>query len=377
MNIPGDQFDVSDYKPRIATNFQMGGGTVTPQGTRAANPYYAGDDAWGDLANFGRAGQKTLSSLLGRASKALGGDKAAFYKERNMGRYMPEHGLDAYVEKSAVVDPGQWYKNRQMAMEANNPANSGVAKAIGFAKNMFKGKPAAPAPASKPAPAPAPAPNAAPAPMPKAASLTPEQDYLRKNADFAQYLMETGYLDKSAFQPMMGGAPADPMAGGGMPPGMDPAMMGMDPSMMGGDPAMMGMDPSMAGGAPMDPAMAAQPGMGGMLEGGPVDPNAIANLPPAPGAGGEPAPGAGGDGMALSPEIQEAITQAVNDAVSNANNGGGNGNGGGGGSKGPSKDEMMMGMVSKLMDAVIDKSKGPAAEAQPAAGPTPDPEQVT
>lgn len=88
--------------------------------------------------------------------------------------------------------------------------------------------------------------------------------------------------------------PPDAMAGGGMPPGGDPAMMaGGMPQM---DPAAMGADPSMAGGGmpPMDPAaMGADPSMagGGMP---PIDP-AMLGMDPSgaapPDAGAAPGPG--------------------------------------------------------------------------------------
>jgi len=84
---------------------------------------------------------------------------------------------------------------------------------------------------------------------------------------------QIGEIMKQAFMaapPMpQPAAMQDPAAmQGGMPPGMDPAMMQgqppMDPAMMGGappmDPAMMQgqppMDPAMMGGAPVDPAAA-------------------------------------------------------------------------------------------------------------------------
>jgi hypothetical protein len=176
----------------------------------------------------------------------------------------------------------------------------------------------------------------------------------------------TEYFYKQAFTPMLGGGPpADPKTAAAPP--MDPSMMGgmppMDPSMMGGMPPMGGgmppMDPSMMGAPPPggDP-MAAVPGMDGLLNGGPVDPNAVAGLPPAPGAGGTP-PAGGGDpnGMAISPEIQQAIDAAVSDAIGKATGqGGGGGAAGGaaaGGAKGPSDKAMMMSMMEKLMDAVI------------------------
>lgn len=184
-----------------------------------------------------------------------------------------------------------------------------------------------------------------------------------------------GLVTKQAFQPMMGGAPADPMAGG-QPP-MDPAMMGMDPSMMGMDPAAMGGmppggDPA-AGGVP-----GAMPGMEGMTANGPIPEEAMAQMPPAPGAGG-PAGGAPGE-MALSPEIQQAITTAVQEAVGSSGGGAGAGAG-----KGQSDKAMMMEMVSKVMDFAMQQAQQATAQNQApavppeesAANPTPDAAQQT
>jgi hypothetical protein len=100
---------------------------------------------------------------------------------------------------------------------------------------------------------------------------------------------QIGEIMKQAFMaapPMpQPAAMQDPAAmQGGMPPGMDPAMMQgqppMDPAMMGGAPPM---DPAMMGGAPpMDPAMMqGQPPMDpAMMGGAPVDPAAAGGAPP-------------------------------------------------------------------------------------------------
>ena len=75
--------------------------------------------------------------------------------------------------------------------------------------------------------------------------------------DMAHWIL--GEVEKSAFVPGQE-IGMDPAAGG-MPPGMDPAMMqggmppmppGMDPAMMGMDPAAMGMDPAMMQAPPME-----------------------------------------------------------------------------------------------------------------------------
>ena len=90
---------------------------------------------------------------------------------------------------------------------------------------------------------------------------------------------------------MLTQAQAAPMGGGGMPPGMDPAMMAGAP---GGMPP--GMDPAAMGAAPpMDPA--AMAGGGGM----PLDPS-MQGMPPMPpmdpaAMGGDPAAG----GMEAAP----------------------------------------------------------------------------
>jgi hypothetical protein len=182
-------------------------------------------------------------------------------------------------------------------------------------------------------------------------------------------------LNKQAFQPMMGGQ-MDPAAMGGMPPGGDPAAMGMDPAMMGGMPPGMppGGDPAAMGGMPPGGAV---PGMEGMMGQGPIPEEAMQQMPPAPGAGG-PAGGAPGE-MALSPEIQQAITTAVQEAIGSS---GGAGAAGAGKGQGQSDKAMMMEMVSKVMDFAMQQAQQATAANRPpppesAAEPSPDAAQQT
>jgi hypothetical protein len=132
--------------------------------------------------------------------------------------------------------------------------------------------------------------------------------------------------EKTAFVPQ--GA-TDPAAGGGMPPGGDPAAGGMPP---GGDPAAGGMPP---GGPPMDPAMA-----GGAP---PMDPAMAGGAPPM-----DPMAGGGGDIMGM---ITQAVTQAM------AQQGGGaagpGGKPGGAAKVDPAMLYLELGRLRKMLDGLF------------------------
>lgn len=117
--------------------------------------------------------------------------------------------------------------------------------------------------------------------------------------------MRKAILQKRAFVPSQ---PTTAAAGGGAPPGVDPAAAGgtpppgMDPAAGGGMPPGGGMDPSMMGGAPppMDPSMGGAPG-GGMDPSAMVAPDGTSPVPPG-GAGGGAGGGKGGGGVKVAPE---------------------------------------------------------------------------